>query len=891
MRCNAHLSKLRKRTRGACVRACSKKIQLAEVQLETDPTNEEVRGIFSNSQGKLAEVFQESVERNRHLSSSNWLRYGDTCSKSFFDFHRVGKKRTLLKELETESGTITAQKDFSQFITGFYASLYSSEAHLPGTREAQEECWASVPTMVSQEISENLTRNLTKKDILDAIKAPQRESARTRRSSDGILPQVGGRGRSNPAQRLFRHAQCRVDLGLINKGLITLIPKTGDRARLGNWRPITLLGSIYKILAKTLAGRIQPALSHIIRPNQTGFVEGRSILDNIFMAQEALGWAEESDQDLVLLLLDFEKAFDRIEWGFLFSALIKLSFSQKWVRWFTSLYQATTSAIKINGTPGLDFQLARSVRQGCPLAPYLFILAMDVLGYMLADPKHRVEGLTLPRGGLIRDQTFADDTALYLKGTPENMDRARDVLKTFCLASGAKINWHKSAAIWASKRERTWEWGEDVGLKWIPPEKGTRYLGIQVGFHLPTEANFDAMMLNLKSKLISWSHCSLSLAGRILVANQVLLASIWYLAASWNPSPKMCVQVRGVIRNFIWGGKDASARAKVNWNTLALPTTIGGLGVTDPKSQSEALLAKLLIRGLAPGGEPWKELVRHKADQTRLPVHSKGPSNLDLNWLLAAPKLKRLQCSMWKSIVGAWLNVRSGLEKSDPSTAAEILRQPLFGNPSILNTSGSSLGVSEQREGNAFAQSGCSRVKDIWCERNRDWKGLTALGMRRFPANKKARDLIVNSIPWRPDEHECLIKKGDWISEASPGSSNTLDWVYMVLECNQTSAKAIEFKKTAPSGRLQATTNQPLTISISNYHMVRVLSQESPGAALKVAREPLVPGKKPLLYWIHDTGFIQDLPWDPGEWHWRAVSPMGDAPFFDYTAKRGYTNA
>jgi hypothetical protein len=61
------------------------------------------------------------------------------------------------------------------------------------------------------------------------------------------------------------------------------------------------------------------------------------------------------------------------------------------------------SAIKVNGVAGLDFQLARSVRQGCPLAPYLFILAIDVLGYMLADPKHGVEGLTLPRGSMIRD--------------------------------------------------------------------------------------------------------------------------------------------------------------------------------------------------------------------------------------------------------------------------------------------------------------------------------------------------------------------------------------------------------------------------------------------------------------------------------------------------------
>jgi hypothetical protein len=104
------------------------------------------------------------------------------------------------------------------------------------------------------------------------------------------------------------------------------------------------------------------------------------------------------------------------------------------------------------------------------------------------------------------------------------------------------------------------------------------------------------MMLAFKGKLINWSNNMLSLAGRILVANEVLLASIWYLVACWNPEPKMCSQVRGLIRNFIWGGMEAPARAKVKSDTLALPTSQGSLGVTDPKSQSEALLAKLFIR-------------------------------------------------------------------------------------------------------------------------------------------------------------------------------------------------------------------------------------------------------------------------------------------------------
>ncbi len=105
------------------------------------------------------------------------------------------------------------------------------------------------------------------------------------------------------------------------------------------------MGSVYKILAKTLAGRLQAFL----KPNQIGFVEGRSILDNVFIAQDSLDWAVESNQELVLLLLDFEKPFDRIEWNFLFTALSKLGFNSTWVRWVRTLYLHATFAIRING--------------------------------------------------------------------------------------------------------------------------------------------------------------------------------------------------------------------------------------------------------------------------------------------------------------------------------------------------------------------------------------------------------------------------------------------------------------------------------------------------------------------------------------------------------------
>jgi hypothetical protein len=79
---------------------------------------------------------------------------------------------------------------------------------------------------------------------------------------------------------------------------------------------------------------------------------------------------------------------------------------------------------------------------------------MDVLGHMLDNPKHKIDGMHLPKGGCIQDQTFAHDTALYFKGFSSNLNKVRAVLELFCLASGAKINWGKSAAIWVSKEKK-----------------------------------------------------------------------------------------------------------------------------------------------------------------------------------------------------------------------------------------------------------------------------------------------------------------------------------------------------------------------------------------------------------------------------------------------------
>jgi hypothetical protein len=105
----------------------------------------------------------------------------------------------------------------------------------------------------------------------------------------------------------------------------------------------------------------------------------------------------------VVFTLDFEKTFGKIEWDFLFIVLSKLGFFSEWVKWVLTLYWHSTFEIKINGEIRNPLNFHRSMKQGCLLAPYFFILTIDVLGYMLQDPKVEVEGLTLPKGGMLRD--------------------------------------------------------------------------------------------------------------------------------------------------------------------------------------------------------------------------------------------------------------------------------------------------------------------------------------------------------------------------------------------------------------------------------------------------------------------------------------------------------
>lgn len=150
---------------------------------------------------------------------------------------------------------------------------------------------------------------------------------------------------------------------------------------------------------------------------------------------------------------------------------------------------------------------------------------------------------------------FADDTLLLLDGTPKNLDRALEVISRFGAASGAKLNLHKSIGLWVAHTERPWQWGVEAGLKWLQPGEVTRYLGYPFGLHIAQKEKDNKMLSQIRKHMSRWAGNQLSLAGRIMVSNQVILSSIWYLASCTDISGQALKTARAIVRNYIWSGK------------------------------------------------------------------------------------------------------------------------------------------------------------------------------------------------------------------------------------------------------------------------------------------------------------------------------------------------
>jgi hypothetical protein len=852
----------------------------AEAELQADWGSRAARNKLSEAQAKLHEVRQQKLQFQETATLSKWSRVGDRCTKEFFEHHSNSKKPAPITLMIDEGRHLTEQKDLEEHILKFYQQLYKADDQVEANNPAREDCFTFLQSKVTPEHNSELLKPVTMEEVSEAVKQlPSGKAPGT----DAIPAEFYQELWDDIDLDIFNFVSEAIDHASISDELnvskIALLPKTEDRSKIQNFRPISLLNTLYKVVAKIYANRMKPLLHHWILPSQTGFVPNRCILDNIFLAFEAIEWTLESGQEISMLLLDFEKAYDRVSWSFLAQTMARMGFEETWIQRVMSLNRNASATIIVNGEQSQPFKLERSVRQGCPLAPYLFLLTVDVLGQMLQHPDCQVKGLRLPYNTSITNQMFADDTLLVLEGNPANMDRAISVITRFGATSGAKLNLHKSIGLWISKNPRPWTWGEETGLKWLQQGEVIKYLGYPFGIQIPQQEKDNKMLSQVRKHLHRWAGSQLSLAGRIMVSNQVILSSIWYFASCMTFSNQALNLVRATIRNYMWSGrKEYCARARVRWATAVLPIVRGGVKIMDPNWQASALLVKLLVRGMSVGYEPWKALVRYRVAQTRQSRKGRWPTNA--NWIMNNQHLAKLGSPMWQGIMKSWNTIQSGLEQQDPSSWAEIMRQPLFGNRMLTNEVGVQWGTESRSNLRRLADKGFQQLKDIVSGNGQGWRTfqeLNRLRRSRITTNLYAR--LVASIPWEATPMPPNTP-GQWVS--FPDDDGHFRLVYHLH--NTDPIEASVYRRETIEQLVLIGTEPQIPLGAKEVRVIRTLGASH--TILDFNPTGATPPEQTL--WMWGQQWICELEWDPKDWNWRRLGMLPDSSVLNYTTKRGY---
>ena len=409
----------------------------------------------------------------------------------------------------------------------------------------------------------------------------------------------------------------------LNATFLVLIPKKGNIEDVKDYRPISLLGSLYKILAKVLANRLRRVLIKVISPSQNAFVEGRQILDAALIANEVVDSMRRRNNGGVVCKLDIEKAYDHVNWEFVLEVMRRMGFGQRWISWIFWCMSTVSYSILINGVSEGFFRSTRGIRQGDPLSPYLFVLGMDILSRLV---NKAVEGNFLSGcklGGAREEEEvevshllYADDTLLFCKDNPDQLACLRWILMWFEALSGLKINLNKSEIFPIGGRENIEMLTAELGCR--AGSLPTMYLGLPLGASHKSVRMWDTIEERFRRRLASWKRQYISKGGRVTLIKSTLSNLPIYFMSLFRIPSLVCKRLEKIQRDFLWGGGNLEKKPHlVSWVKVCTDKKVGRLGVRGLHNLNKALLGKWLWRFANERNSLWQRTIRSKFGESQ----------------------------------------------------------------------------------------------------------------------------------------------------------------------------------------------------------------------------------------------------------------------------------
>ena len=397
---------------------------------------------------------------------------------------------------------------------------------------------------------------------------------------------------------------------------VILLPKSSSACpTAGDFRPISLLNVDYKVWATSIAARVNPLLPGLCRPTQTGFVPGRQIMQNVTFNRDIAQWARQTGSPLVFALLDFEKAFDRVNWAYLYSVLAQMRFPASLIADIRSLYSGFHSRLMLSGEHQVAFRPSRGVRQGCPLSPALFALFAEPLGALIdamgvGTASAPPTGVLLPSVGhrpplRIAGSQYADDTTVYAPSIELCSSVLVAIESEFCVASGAKLNSTKTRLLLFNVQPPL-----SCPYRVLSGTDSAKSLGALYGDEREDQADFDLILTKMRCRLCTWLRLYPSLLGRALVANTIISSCLWFFCFFAVPSPGQLQLMDATVRAALWNKASSPevARGLVSIGRLTAPRQKGGLGVILPSVMIKALRTRMVNQALLSRSLWWSHL-------------------------------------------------------------------------------------------------------------------------------------------------------------------------------------------------------------------------------------------------------------------------------------------